>query len=65
MHVIAVSLFVMALPGPSGARGVVVSHPLNMREALGSIPRVSRPASLAGFYCPQGGLMRASDHVKV
>ena len=24
-----------------GARGVVVSHPLSMREALGSIPNVS------------------------
>ena len=25
----------------TGARGVVVSHPLSMREALGSIPSVS------------------------
>ena len=27
------------------ARGVVVSHPLSMREALGSIPSVSMPCS--------------------
>ena len=30
------------MPGRNhGARGVVVSHPLSMREALGSIPSVS------------------------
>ena len=35
------------------ARGVVVSHPLSMREALGSIPSVSngRPATL--WWCHQ------------
>ena len=29
----------------AGAHGVVVSHPLSMREALGSIPSVSMLAS--------------------
>ena len=31
----------MDVPYVNGAHGVVVSHPLNMREALGSIPSVS------------------------
>ena len=30
------------------ARGVVVSHPLRMREALGSIPSVSRFVGVGG-----------------
>ena len=31
----------MDVPYVNGAHGVVVSHPLSMREALGSIPSVS------------------------
>ena len=31
----------MDVPCVNGAHGVVVSHPLSMREALGSIPSVS------------------------
>ena len=33
--------YVQLSPPPLRARGVVVSHPLSMREALGSIPSVS------------------------
>ena len=35
---------------PSRAHGVVVSHPLSMREALGSIPSVSNAS-----FCMHGG----------
>ena len=33
----------------NGAHGVVVSHPLSMREALGSIPSVSIFLIVTGF----------------
>ena len=33
-----------------GAHGVVVSHPLSMREALGSIPSVSTFAPSVDFF---------------
>ena len=36
-----------------GARGVVVSHPLSMREALGSIPSVSSLILLAAHLGPR------------
>ena len=36
---------------PAGAHGVVVSHPLSMREALGSIPSVS-----TSFFAASGEL---------
>ena len=35
------ALFVALRPSNNWAHGVVVSHPLSMREALGSIPSVS------------------------
>ena len=38
-----------------GAHGVVVSHPLSMREALGSIPSVSTLAP-ACFFTPMPGV---------
>ena len=42
-----------------GARGVVVSHPLSMREALGSIPSVSNSVSVLLFSCwGEAGLPR-------
>ena len=42
-----------------GARGVVVSHPLSMREALGSIPSVSSSVSVLLFSCwGEAGLPR-------
>ena len=34
---------------PSGAHGVVVSHPLRMRKALGSIPSVSMLYAMLAF----------------
>ena len=37
-----------------GAIGVVVSHPLSMREALGSIPRLSRGSTPQGKTKKQG-----------
>ena len=52
---------VMAQPDHEfyGARGVVVSHPLSMREALGSIPSVSSSVSVLLFSCwGEAGLPR-------
>ena len=43
------------------ARGVVVSHPLSMREALGSIPSVSMDADMraaAVHYICSSGIQR-------
>ena len=37
--------------GVHGAHGVVVSHPLSMREALGSIPSVSIAHLLSESIC--------------
>ena len=59
------------------AHGVVVSHPLSMREALGSIPSVSRSLKVRDIYllgsacaqlthvCPQarGASLRPRAHV--
>ena len=45
----AVRLELNFAPYIQGAVGVVVSHPLSMREALGSIPRLSM------HVCPSSG----------
>ena len=41
-----------ATPMRIWAHGVVVSHPLSMREALGSIPSVSTLQIRPSFACP-------------
>ena len=46
-RVLIFSLIGQAAFAHAGAHGVVVSHPLRMRKALGSIPSVSKPFSLS------------------
>ena len=41
LNLLLCSIWELILPWCHGAHGVVVSHPLSMREALGSIPSVS------------------------
>ena len=44
------------------ARGVVVSHPLSMREALGSIPSVSMLPAMQRFPLLSGVWLSAKPH---